>query len=551
MKTTVMKSIFLSAFCFLLSALSAVTQSKTPVMAETNGLILAPHHLAVTNWDGGDPWLWTFYGTSPNTVARLGDVVRKFNGPSDGQIATNFTGVGTFDWGGAAFGPLVENVVGNSFQFDINGITVISDDGAGGVAALFLNGNALTSDTNTQTLLIGNGGDFKRLYFGSTTPWYWEDGVGGYPETITMEWGEPDHNWSNTYTRNLYATNIYPQAATANRLAAIGANTNIISSVYSDADIAALQSSSNTFNPNQFAKSGNMVSLTNAPLITNTWLIGGTIATNQNSATDPLRVQNTNTTQPAFLVRSNGNVGIVTNAPQQALHVYGNGIFEGPSGNITNAGAASIAAGTFIINTSGNVSKFGGQAGTGIQKNAIDMNNGSGGICTLTANDGGGGPLSLRAGTGGNVIIAEAGGTLEYARFRSTGVGFGTTNPLGSLHITNTTAKFGLLVQTIATNSLAQFQTGNTLKFAVETNGPASYSNMATNAIAASGYTNLTGANQTALVTATAVSFTVVDRAAATIYTSPTLTTTLSIPLQPGWGITSANGLSGTVIPGQ
>lgn len=83
------------------------------------------------------------------------------------------------------------------------------------------------------------------------------------------------------------------------------------------------------------------------------------------------------------------------------------------------------------------------------------------------------------------------------------------------------------------------------------TNGLASYSTATTNAVAASGYTNNTAPaiNQTAYVTATAVSFTIKDRTQTTLYTSPTLTTTISIQLQPGWSVTAASGLTGTVLP--
>ena len=79
--------------------------------------------------------------------------------------------------------------------------------------------------------------------------------------------------------------------------------------------------------------------------------------------------------------------------------------------------------------------------------------------------------------------------------------------------------------------------------------GVASYSTIATNPITATGVTNTSGVDRQAIVTATAVSFTVNDRSGAVLYTSPTLTATLCIKLQPLWSIRAASGLVGTVIP--
>lgn len=81
------------------------------------------------------------------------------------------------------------------------------------------------------------------------------------------------------------------------------------------------------------------------------------------------------------------------------------------------------------------------------------------------------------------------------------------------------------------------------------TNGIASTSVLASIAIPATGLTNSYAVNATALVTATAISFTINNRANTVIYTSPTLTATMSVPLQPGWSIQAASGLSGTMLP--
>jgi hypothetical protein len=79
--------------------------------------------------------------------------------------------------------------------------------------------------------------------------------------------------------------------------------------------------------------------------------------------------------------------------------------------------------------------------------------------------------------------------------------------------------------------------------------GVGSYSTITTNAIGVTGYTNATTINQTAYVTATAVAITIKNRTGATLYVSPTLTATLPVTLQPGWAITAASGLAGTVLP--
>lgn len=80
-------------------------------------------------------------------------------------------------------------------------------------------------------------------------------------------------------------------------------------------------------------------------------------------------------------------------------------------------------------------------------------------------------------------------------------------------------------------------------------NGVGSYNTTATNAIGTTGYTNNTGANQTAYVSATAVSFTIKNRAGTAVYISPTLTATVAVNLQPGWAVTAASGLLGTAVP--
>ena len=130
-------------------------------------------------------------------------------------------------------------------------------------------------------------------------------------------------------------------------------------------------------------------------------------------------------------------------------------------------------------------------------------------------------------------------------------VGIGAIAPLAALHASNSAVQVATIIsQQGTTNDVFRAINNNTMKWAVSTNGAASYNSGATNAVGATGYTNLTGANQFAIVTATAVSYTLTDRSANVIYVSPTLTATMSVPLQPGWSITAASGLVGTAIPG-
>lgn len=81
------------------------------------------------------------------------------------------------------------------------------------------------------------------------------------------------------------------------------------------------------------------------------------------------------------------------------------------------------------------------------------------------------------------------------------------------------------------------------------TNGYASFSSIATNQIPTTGWTNNEAVNVTVYTTATAVSFTINNGAGTVLYTSPTLTATVPVNLQPGWSVRAASGLTGTVLP--
>ncbi|MES2367028.1 MAG: hypothetical protein V4563_14225 [Pseudomonadota bacterium] len=79
--------------------------------------------------------------------------------------------------------------------------------------------------------------------------------------------------------------------------------------------------------------------------------------------------------------------------------------------------------------------------------------------------------------------------------------------------------------------------------------GVGSYATTASASLVATGWTNTMGINATAYVTATAVSFVIKNRANTTLYTSPTLTATIPVHLQPGWAVSAASGLAGTALP--
>lgn len=87
-------------------------------------------------------------------------------------------------------------------------------------------------------------------------------------------------------------------------------------------------------------------------------------------------------------------------------------------------------------------------------------------------------------------------------------------------------------------------------KSVLATNGFGSFSTLAAATIDATGWTNIWATNNaTVYVTATAVAFTIKNRSQNTIYTSPVLTATVPVHLQPGWSVNAASGLAGTALP--
>lgn len=241
--------------------------------------------------------------------------------------------------------------------------------------------------------------------------------------------------------------------------------------------------------------------------------------------------------QNGLTIAANGNVGIGTATPPHLFSQYTDTRYQ------TNFSLFYGTTNLFLMRV---------------------MNNGSGGqmpMFSLGLSTGGAQGVTLRNNfVAANDLYVDDGNANAFlyavsTRFNPlTPVGIGgqyTMVPLAKLHATNGAAStLTARLDQSATNSILQGISGNTLQWSGETNGWASYSTQATNELVATGYTNTTGVNMQAMVNATAVSFTVNNRAGTVIYTSPVLTGVVPVGLQPGWSIRGASGLAGTVIPG-
>jgi hypothetical protein len=370
---------------------------------------------------------WDFFGIGAATVARLLDVtnisrsivsssnglyVLRFNGPSDGQIATNLNVTNHMILGSAhldgsndtfnAFLP-IPNV---SLLLNAFGITLTTDDSLASECSLSMNSaEVLNMNSNTLTLFIGNSGP-TNIEIGYLTPFLWLDKYGGFPNAAGMVWGDNGvaaggNIFSNIWSQNFYGTNFRPMTATASKMAKFDANTNLVSSTLAESDIINGLASTNKY------------ILANAGLGTNNTLYSPT---------------NTATASNQVAATFNGLAGQVTNV----WEVRSNGVLMAW---IAGNGAYSNLNGLVMAN----------------QMFSSDYKSGPGG----TTFD-----------YGQNCQIPGG--------FSVAGSGiFGRQNvtPGARLHSTNSTAQAALRVDQIATNDIAAFYRGTTLVGGVSSNG--------------------------------------------------------------------------------
>ncbi len=175
--------------------------------------VFGDNNLAVSNRiaGAGGGTSWNFYGISPNTVARLkdatnianaivtntiassnGNYIPKFNGPSDGQIATNVSlvgGTGLYDYEGNYVGGITNTLAGfdeiQLWHFADGGFSVALSDGVGldGEQTFYPKGNLVDLGTpsgkwrNTYSMTLDVAGAVT-LASGNSNPFVF-DAVNG------------------------------------------------------------------------------------------------------------------------------------------------------------------------------------------------------------------------------------------------------------------------------------------------------------------------------------------------------------------------------------
>ncbi len=218
MRTLIFTLTLLAVTCF------GAPQPTTYLNAWTTNRSVLPvfgdNNLSVSNRIAGPGGgtNWNFYGIGPNTVARLTDVtnsgnglfVKKFNGPSDGQIATNAN--------------LATHFTFDTFN-DNNG--VISYDLAGvfhaGISIFNSDVAVQGNQTNTGTMDIA-------------------DDLTTYSSILAL-------GGIGAFAESAFHSAVEVSLMTAGKLASyiqIGGKVYLTNSVYSDSDIAALQAANGT-----------------------------------------------------------------------------------------------------------------------------------------------------------------------------------------------------------------------------------------------------------------------------------------------------------------
>ena len=333
--------------------------------------VMGSNNLAITNRisGAGGGTSWNFYGISPNTVSRLidntniaravvgqsnGNWVAKFNGASDGQMATNFTAKGTFLTVEQNFS------LGDSGAFyDPNASRFLAwDDSGVGTLTLGIDsanyGSVLinTKQTNSDTLDVSGGAQFfSDLYLLNGSAVHTTGGKSSFDGSVSFsqptasrlaafDGANPPHLTNSVYSDQTITDQQTALAGLTNlNTSATNYSVNASNALQTQITVAtnalnvasnALRTAVGTTNNYVLTQSGTMnnVSSTNgnfnSPTNTAT-ASNAVVATFQGlvgQSNDLARFQSNGTT--VVTIKPSGFVGINTNVPAQALDVIGN-----------------------------------------------------------------------------------------------------------------------------------------------------------------------------------------------------------------------------------
>lgn len=432
--------------------------------------VFGDNNVAISNRiaGAGGGTSWNFYGISPSTVARLDDVtniagnyIPKYNGPSNGQTATNLTAYGLTSPSGIVF----------------DGTHSLDYDGFG-----LLDGANLSMILDGSLSVNGNAG------VGSLSA--------GTVETTGLE----------VIGTTLRVVGLITNTALSpSKLVSTGTGTQLVSSAYSDADITALQAATNAFirtnagtgyfaqlySPTNTALASNQVAATFKGLTgqmgdLSQWL-SSTGATNALIASNGmLRLAGGSATVPGIVGFADTLTGISFKTAGIGSHVS---ILANGDKYAFTSSYLMLASGQSIGWNASSPINTGANPDTQITRSGVNTNS-----------------FGLATGTG-NIIASNA--------VFNGNVGIGTTASLAKLHASNSTAQVALRVDQISTNDIAQFYAGTVLKGGVGTNGIYS---LASNLVAPASitigaspvnFTNTVGAQMTVYIDAVSVTGTV------------------------------------------